>query len=628
MRTFLLIIFCAISNVVIAQKQYEYRYWFDIDDSNAVVGTSADSLLHIDIDTSPLAVGFHSLHYQVTDSPYGESVVKTLLFQKVAYGENLNSLVLIDGVKQEDNAKSKEADSSIHLEIDANTLDVGIHTLTVLLYEDGASTSPLQAFFLKVPAATDIADMGIYYIVDNNTEQKNVCTFSDGIAHADLDMSSLQDGLHSITFLLANDKGVTTQSRSAFFIKEPLGGNGIKEYEYWVNDNVEESTIVTFDTLQQLLNITELLPMKSYPLHSSSFHFEISDNIPSIYAKNVFHIRFIDAGNRIAQMSSSYVDYKEGGSISNVMELVGAEGNVKQNKPKDNTIYWYSMSCLIGDSIAVKSDIASSIQIFSPSGEEVYSVAGTESVAFEGLHTHEEGTYYIAIHDVTGTNGNSIDFSWKHFDKYAVLDYATKHIGVFPGAFSINLTRNGFDKLEKVALCTKGKDILTADTINVQNYSKALLRFFFENTDYSYGKYDLKLLFTDHGQKDSLIIKDAIILEAPDFGEIEVSYEEKSRMALPYPVTVKIKNTGNVYYQMLPICVAYDSIDIVDTVAFANFNVIVPKKYIQAGFDMSVTTDNLFNKGIKARVFPLVIPSIDSGEEFELDFNVTANGHH
>lgn len=213
------------SNVIMAQEKYEYRYWFDTSDKSALTGTSDSNGFHIEIDTSPLATGLHSFNYQIINAEAGESTVKTAFFYKIPSFQNKKSMVLVDGRPYGEYSISEKEPSVVWIDMDADTLSVGLHTLAVQLIDDsGVASAPVQAFFMKVPSTGDFESMSFYYVVDSVQSGRSECQFVDGVACAELDMSSLSDGLHSITFFMGNDNGFTTQAETAFFTKESLGG--------------------------------------------------------------------------------------------------------------------------------------------------------------------------------------------------------------------------------------------------------------------------------------------------------------------------------------------------------------------------------------------------------------------
>ncbi len=202
---------------------YSYRYWFDTADSLAVTATTTSHVVALDIDAANLATGLHTFNFQVVDKTDNYSSTRKTLFYKAAiYGEN-HLDILIDGRPTTAYELKQAGNSLFQIELDAAALPLGIHTLTVQLVDDKNIVSSIaQSVFMKVATEADISDLKMYYYVDEQAQETQPCNWINGVAHADLDMSALADGTHSITFILANANGLTLQTRTATFVKEPI----------------------------------------------------------------------------------------------------------------------------------------------------------------------------------------------------------------------------------------------------------------------------------------------------------------------------------------------------------------------------------------------------------------------
>ncbi|MCD8291145.1 MAG: hypothetical protein LUC91_06550 [Prevotella sp.] len=366
-----------------------------------------ESQIHFDIDADTLGLGLHSLVVQLIDDTGSALAPRAAFFCKAAsFGRNKSVISVDNDIYPDFLLSEDEEGSQIHIDIDANSLDLGFHTLGVQLIDDsGVALSAWESFFLKVPTTADLEDMSIYYVVDGNTQSKGDCTYTNGVFYADLDMSSLSDGLHSISFVLANSKGLALQANSAYFIKEPLGGNGIKSYQYWVNDDRDNLVSVDFDTPQEALSIIELLDMPQYPLRSSSFSFAVEDSVPVIYPKNTFYIMFEDAAGRYLSLHSDYMDVTMRQELGeDVFTQLHSGDEVKIESLGDNEISWYKFGGKEGDSISVRTDKSCTIDIFGPDGELVQETEGSSSIVSEGLYLPCDGEYYVAVHDAQSSS--------------------------------------------------------------------------------------------------------------------------------------------------------------------------------------------------------------------------------
>lgn len=257
------------------------------------------------------------------------------------------------------------------LEIDASGLDDGLHALHLqCLLSDGSSTYVATRFFLRVSPQAET--LRCLYRIDDDTEVRNMGTISPGATVPfDLNVSELSNGLHSITYILDSGKGGSRIARR-FFIKIPVGGNKLTKYQYWVNDNVDQVRTTELDPNQNPLELTNLLPVESCPLRSELFHFEFNkDGQPMMFAKNTLKARFYDRYDHFTTVEENYVD-------NSVSAPVVVSGVLTPNEsettewPAANTVKWYTLEAERGDSLRLKLSCAATIQLFTPSGEEVY----------------------------------------------------------------------------------------------------------------------------------------------------------------------------------------------------------------------------------------------------------------
>lgn len=694
MRRYLLfVLFLCLHWAARGQSGYEYRYWFDGDDSRQHTGTSEAAQWHIDADLSELACSWHSFHLQVKDAegvwsapvtryfvkssagsvityhywmdgnaagvvsgPFsGEpmtvdvtgvedgfhvmyfqvegkgssSVPATAMFIKVPQteGEGVDHLTCVCSIDGKPYRQERVPASGgiVKWDLDVASLPQGLHRMQVqAVTPSGAATNVSEHFFFRATTAAELADMKLLYTVDGDNYFSQAGRVSNGLYHFDVDVAALEDGLHRLTYMMASSTGTTTRVSTAFFMKTPVGGPGIRSYKYWLNDNEDGAHHVELEKRADPFSLISLLPVESCPIRSSCFHFEVENGQPVVYAKNDIHFQFYDVSGRVAEASRQYVDYGVGRPVEDIVPL---ESDVRHtaDKPEENAISWYRMTAVTGDSLSLRADQACTLRLFSPSGKEVYSASGPTSVDWGGCHAYEEGTYYLALSDVKGTAGSRISVDYRHIDKYAVLEYTPKSMGVAPGGFTMKLFGNGYDQL-KSAVLVSGSDEIAADSLFVYGKTDASLRFNLTG-DEAYGNYDLRLTFNDGEADGELTVERAIAFVQPEYGDIDIQIHHDAKLAMPYPVTIKVKNTGNVPYLMQPVSIAYDNVDQVSDFSFENFYVLMDKEYVDAGLRPEVTTDNFMGKGIKARIFQLMIPEIGPEEEVELTVSFVAPGH-
>lgn len=530
----------------IAEKGEEltYRCWFDNKNDSIFTGTITDNLFWLDV--SSLEDGLHTVHVQVLNhlesSPLTYQFLKTPQIIGVEY---LTCLCYIDG-KLYHQERVSSSDGIVNWNLDVSALKQGMHTIQVqIVTPSGVASSLCEGMFIRSTTGKEMASLKCFYTIDNAESRIEAGSYADGTFHFDLDVASLTDGLHQLTYMLLGDNGVSTKISSSFFVKTPVGGNGITQYQYWLNDDEAHKTVVELEKRTNPLQLIGLLPVESVPIRSSCFHFEVDEEKgPMLYAKNEFHIRFFDATGRLTDAAKPYLDY-------NVSEKVEDTAEIKKTqtfaRPEDNTIKWFTLQACEGDTIAFRSSQALSLQVFSPSGEEIYRTSEAESVKWGGCHTWENGTYYVAVHDVTGSRPD-VTLEYMHMDKYDVVDWNVRKVGN-GGCSTITFQGNGFKDLYAVDLYNAQGD--TIRSIDVGHESDAETSVTFDFTDTELGEYDALFHFTE---EDKLVANVVAVEEAIDIELVtNVSSPSSFLRGTSTTFTVRIANKGNMTAYVVPI---------------------------------------------------------------------------
>ncbi len=521
-----------------------YRCWFDSRNETMVSGQLTDELLWLDV--SALDDGLHTVHVQVEKGV--DTAPLTFQFLKVPQVigvDYLHCLCYLDGKLYRQERVSSEG-GIVNWELDVNDLELGLHNIQVqVVTPSGAATGLYESMFLRTTTDAEMASLKCFYTIDGTESYIEAGTYADGAFHFDLDVSALDDGLHQLAYMLVGDNGVSTKVSSAFFMKTPLGGNGITQYWYWLNDDDSNKTVVRLEERTSPYQLIGLLPVESVPIRSSCFHFEVDEEKePMLYAKNEFHVRFFDATNRLVDATKSYLDY-------NVSEKVTGMEEIKKTqnfgRPAENGIKWFTLQACEGDTIAFRSSQALSLQVFSPSGKEIYTASGAESVKWDGCHTWEEGTHYVAVHDVTGSQPN-VTLDYLHMDKYDVVDQDVRVVGN-GGCSTITFYGNGFNDLYAVDLYMANGD--TIRSVDVGHESDAETSIIFDFTDTELGEYDASFHFTEEDKciADVVTVEKAVDIELAT----DVTFPSTFLRGTSTTYTVKITNKGNMTAYAVPI---------------------------------------------------------------------------
>lgn len=483
--------FMKYSDIVPETKVY---YWFDNESMPRLASQGESAFL---VDASALSDGFHLFHSIATQGNYAHSSLTSNYFLKTTQvndGDSLSCLCIVDGeLKHVENLPN--SGGIIHWNVDMHDIPDGLHRIQLTAVTmSGAMCKEYSAYFIRVTSAAELGEMrGMYAIDGADMTPDGGVMGENGNYHVDLDMSALSDGLHRISYVLYNDHGTSTAVQTRFFIKIPNGGNGLTEYQYWLNDqDFDQVNTISLAEKQNPLQLIALLPVETQPLRSKQFHFEIKDGQPMMYASNTIHLRFTDVAQRFSDVAKDYTDYSVSLAVTDISDLESGD-RVTADWPEENSVKWYKMTAGRGDSLVFRLNIAATMQLFSPSGAEVYRSAGSTAVKWGGCHAPEDGTYYLAVHDVTATQGNTYTLAYERIDRYAVLKQDVNVVGN-QGCSSITFDGNGFDELESVDLIM-GQDTIESVEIKAEGKAHAIIKFDFDGA--ALGDYKAEFHFAE-----------------------------------------------------------------------------------------------------------------------------------
>ena len=616
-------------------KVEKFIYWFDDEETQTTIDMPSGIMT---LDASSLLDGLHTIHCLVVCNDGSVTSAYSSVFLRMNFDVlSTTAQSLRYWFDEEDVVTTTEIAQGIQM-LDASQLLDGLHMVHYQIVDNSGTVTPTySSIFLKMAEIDETATtaQNLRYWFD---DEKEVKTTSVASGTQIIDVTNLQTGLHTLHYQLVDNNGGVTSTTSRIFIKnfdkpQAEGENRITKYQYWLNANMQTMQTVELASAANPYTLISLLPMQQEPIYSDCFHFEVTNNVPTLYAKNIFHVRFYDAQNICSGGQKPFVDYSVKQEVTN-LTLLEPGVRVTTAKPETNTIKWYKVTAERGDGLTFKADYPCTIQLFSPTGEELYAVSGTNSIKYGGSYAPEDGTYYLAIHDVTAQNCNMLSVDYQHIDKYVVLEYTPRTIGVAAGYIYVRLKGNGFDKLKDVYL-TNGTVEISVSKIIVDSKSSVELQFTLFGEE-SVGDYDLVLNFKDEEEMKTLIIDHAIKFNTADFGDITIKVEPSRRIGFPYPVIVKVRNTGNVSKLFVPfnIGVSFNLSGQMPTESSwtsmytMNFDVLFNSDDdITNSYSPYTITDNIIDTGLPGVVLHGFIPEIGPYETKEYILGFVGGAH-
>lgn len=521
----------------------KWSYWFDDDESNITTIPLPGEMVMIDV--SGLEEGLHVLHSQVME--HAPSDITTTMFIKIPQTEGVDNMTCICTVDGKIMAEQKLPASGglIRWDMDVSKMDVGIHkAMFQVITPSGAASTIAERYFVREITNKEMGNMKCVYAIDNAEAYSQAGILSNGLFHFDLDVSSIENGLHRIAYMLVSEEGVTTPQKTAFFWKTPWGGEGIVQYDYWLNDRDDRKHSVQLSEHTNPFNLITLLPIETHPIRTSNFKFVVKEGSPLIYARNEFHILFFDTNGRMVEDTKEFVDEQVSQEVKPVGELLATQTFAKI---AENDIRWYTMQAAPGDTVAFKLSQPATMQLFAPSGEEVFKTSESASVNWNGIHTWEKGTYYLAVHDVTGSQ-SSMKLEYMHMDKYDVVDWDVRRVGN-GGCSTITFKGNGFRDLYAVDLYNAQGD--TIRSVDVGHESDAETAVIFDFTDATLGDYNAVFHFTEEDKPfaNVVTVEEAVDIELAT----DVTFPSTFLRGTSTTYTVKITNKGNMTAYSVPV---------------------------------------------------------------------------
>lgn len=522
-------------------------YWFDDDTAIQIMDISHGVQL---LDASSLQDGLHTLHYQVLCDNRQTTSTYSSVFLRV---NNKTDVTVAHSLRYwfDDDQVVTEVGISDGVQLlDASMLTDGLHTVHFQIIDNkGMVGSIMSSVFMKMDAEERTTAQSLRYWFDDDASSLKVVDVAKGTQT--LDVSNLITGLHTLCYQLIDSDGKVGSPVTRLFMKDfdklvAEGENRITKYKYWLNDRSENMQTVELNGVANPYELITLLSVQKMPIRSKQFHFEVTDGQPTMYADNTFHIRFHDTVGYFIDGDKSFVDYR----VKQVVEPAGEMQTTQTfERVSENDIRWYTVQLLPGDTVAFRMSQPATLQLFAPSGEEVFRTSESASMQWDGTHVWKEGTYYLAVHDVTGSQ-SSMTLDYLHMDKYDVVDWDVHTVGN-GGCSTITFKGNGFRDLYAVDLFNADGDSIHSVHIGHERDAETSVVFDFNGAEL--GEYDAVFRFTDENKVFTNIVT---VEEAVDIDiETEVQYASSYLKGTKNPYRITLTNKGNMTAYDVPVII-------------------------------------------------------------------------
>jgi hypothetical protein len=190
--------------------------------------------------------------------------------------------------------------------LSVNQLNNGLHTLNIAFKDNSNKwSSTSSSFFFKQPSSVSGQAQYQYWfdnnfnaaVTPNNTSSNNYSLI------ANLDVNALSNGLHSLNIRFRPDGNSWSSVVSSFFYKAQSTGIGAAKYQYWLDNNVQDSVTVNITSTNNLNLITNLnVNNINSGLHTLNIRFKPDGGAWSVVKSDFFYkISGLTTANRIVK---------------------------------------------------------------------------------------------------------------------------------------------------------------------------------------------------------------------------------------------------------------------------------------------------------------------------------------
>lgn len=315
-KQFVLSFFCLVGLFQMVQAQVtpkSLEYWLDTNFAQRSSVATTGSLSQ-NIDVSTLRPGIHTLAVRVSDTKgrWGAPLLKYFLIGEKSITQNkLTSYeYCFDG--NWDASVSGNFDKELSLDISLEGLREGLHHLLLRVTdEEGRISQTVLKNFLVYGEDPKERELTSYkYWIDEFDEAVKGVT-SDGNVALDIDVSSLDKGLHTLGYQIGDNKGRWSAPRLLYFIvpEMEMGTDKLVAYEYWFNRGPRTRVQTTENKLLTLSNV--MIEVKDViPNYiPSDYTFDVKTESVSCQDNVFFGMQVFNAANQasLAVLSDSFL---------------------------------------------------------------------------------------------------------------------------------------------------------------------------------------------------------------------------------------------------------------------------------------------------------------------------------
>ncbi|MBP3575266.1 MAG: hypothetical protein J6J55_02100, partial [Paludibacteraceae bacterium] len=390
-------------------------YWFDDNEDNRFNVDKVNGETFA-IDVSHLSDGTHTLHVRME----GEGATSaTVSNQFLKISTNFDAYYWFDN--ETERRTFTNAGGSAML-IDVSHLKEGLHCFNAILTDNlGSPSVPVSRTFIKMPSPTVNDSTTLTFWIDGALHSEQKLAYGNEIVDLELDVADLTTGMHFLQVQAVTNSGSASNIVSGYFMRMPgQNNNSVLAYRYWVNDNNADLPFTAVDDPTIPYTLIGDLDVAPQPLRCARFQFEVNNDMPMLYAENDIHVQFMAADGHLIKTTNAYVESVAADTLT-AEEWTEIQNDtvIYADKPTGETIYWYAMNLEAGDTVCLKTNYSSTLQVFSHSGNQVLESKADSSLIFRQFIAEKAEMYYVALHTVNTTKAQvTLTVDLKEFIRY------------------------------------------------------------------------------------------------------------------------------------------------------------------------------------------------------------------
>lgn len=266
-----------------------YQYWFDNDygsNTYASVTPTENLELNTAISLETIPDGLHVFNIRFRDTDNRWSITSSDFFY---YNELTSNIINSyqywfdnDYSTQTTEAVSTNEQLLLNTSIYLETISDGLHLFSIRFKDDKGTWSIPQNQYFYYNNLTHSNIVAYQYWFDNDIDTNSLVTTTPVqqiLLTESIPVEDIEEGLHIFSIRFKDNKGHWSIPVNQYFYKaNHVTDNKITAYRYWINDDINNATVVPISSPAQLLNLNEDIHFPSLGLGAYTIHFQFKDS--------------------------------------------------------------------------------------------------------------------------------------------------------------------------------------------------------------------------------------------------------------------------------------------------------------------------------------------------------------